>query len=69
MTEVSIVPQYAMSALNPTRKIGKMITDLLKSHRVRDRDAVMTELKRRLELVGPQRGRARASTRSSSPAA
>ena len=25
--KVSIVPQYAMSALNPTRKIGTMISD------------------------------------------
>jgi peptide/nickel transport system ATP-binding protein len=52
MTEVSLVPQYAMSALPPTRKIGKLITDLLKSHHVKDRRAVMTELKRRLELIG-----------------
>ena len=27
--EVSIVPQYAMSALNPTRQIGKMTRELL----------------------------------------
>ena len=40
MTEVSLVPQYAMSALTPTRKIGKLISDLLKSHRVQDRDEV-----------------------------
>jgi peptide/nickel transport system ATP-binding protein len=52
MTEVSLVPQYAMSALTPTRKIGTMINDLLKSHHVRDRGAVMTELRRRLELIG-----------------
>ena len=52
MTEVSVVPQYAMSALTPTRKIGTMINDLLKSHHVRDRDEVRTELKRRLELIG-----------------
>ena len=26
---ISIVPQYAMSALNPTRKIGAMIAELL----------------------------------------
>ncbi len=52
MTEVSLVPQYAMSALTPTRKIGKMINDLLRSHRVKDRTEVMTELKRRLELIG-----------------
>ncbi len=52
MTEVSLVPQYAMSALTPTRKIGKMISDLLKSHHVKDRAAVLTELSRRLELIG-----------------
>ncbi|MGH3299568.1 MAG: ABC transporter ATP-binding protein, partial [Trebonia sp.] len=52
MTEVSLVPQYAMSALTPTRKIGKVINDLLKSHHVKDRQAVRTELKRRLELIG-----------------
>ena len=52
MTEVSLVPQYAMSALTPTRKIGKLIHDLLKSHHIKDREAVLTELKRRLELIG-----------------
>jgi peptide/nickel transport system ATP-binding protein len=52
MTEVSLVPQYAMSALPPTRKIGRLINDLLKSHRVKDRRAVLTELQRRLELIG-----------------
>ena len=52
MTEVSLVPQYAMSALPPTRKIGRVINDLLKSHHVKDRPAVLTELKRRLELIG-----------------
>ena len=52
MTEVSLVPQYAMSALTPTRKIGRIIDDLLKSHRVKDRAQVITELMRRLELIG-----------------
>ena len=52
MTEVSLVPQYAMSALTPTRKIGKIINDLLRSHRVADRAAVRLELRRRLELIG-----------------
>ena len=28
---VSIVPQYAMSAMNPTRRIGSMVRDLLES--------------------------------------
>ena len=52
MTDVSLVPQYAMSALTPTRKIGKIINDLLRSHRVQDKQAVLTELRRRLALIG-----------------
>src|SRR6185437_16400596 len=52
MTDVSLVPQYAMSALTPTRKIGRLINDLLKSHQVKDREEVYTELKRRLALIG-----------------
>jgi len=52
MTEVSLVPQYAMSALTPTRKIGRLTSDLLKSHKVRNRDEVFTELRRRIELIG-----------------
>jgi peptide/nickel transport system ATP-binding protein len=49
--EVSLVPQYAMSALNPTRKVGTIARDLLESRGVRF-DAVLPELERRLELVG-----------------
>jgi peptide/nickel transport system ATP-binding protein len=52
---VSIVPQYAMSALNPTRKVGRMIGDLLRSRGV-DADAVHDELERRLDLVGLEPG-------------
>src|SRR5262249_60614141 len=50
MTEVSLVPQYAMSALTPNRKIGTLTDDLLKSHRVRYRGVVVTEMKRRAYL-------------------
>lgn len=49
--EVSLIPQYAMSALNPTRKIGRMINELLRSRGVRPAD-VADELNRRLETVG-----------------
>jgi peptide/nickel transport system ATP-binding protein len=52
MTEVSLVPQYAMSALPATRRIGKLTDDLLKSHGVRNRDEVLAEMKRRIELIG-----------------
>jgi peptide/nickel transport system ATP-binding protein len=48
--KVSIIPQYAMSALNPTRKIGKMISELLESRGVSYK-ATLPELKRRLDLV------------------
>jgi peptide/nickel transport system ATP-binding protein len=51
---VSIIPQYAMSAMNPTRKIGKMTADLLESRGV-DAVAMRPEIERRLELVGLQR--------------
>jgi peptide/nickel transport system ATP-binding protein len=49
--KVSIVPQSAMSALNPTRKIGTMISELLRSRGVSYNDR-LPELSRRLGLVG-----------------
>ncbi|SDE15999.1 ABC transporter ATP-binding protein [Glycomyces harbinensis] len=49
--EVSIIPQYSMSALNPTRKIGKMIAELLRSRGKSYRE-IKGELVHRLELVG-----------------
>ncbi len=35
--KVSIIPQYALSALNPTRRIGTMATELLASRHVHAR--------------------------------
>src|SRR5215467_2133380 len=52
---VSLVPQYAMSALNPTRKIGRMIRELLRARGVDPQEA-QQELERRLELVGLEPG-------------
>jgi peptide/nickel transport system ATP-binding protein len=49
--DVSIVPQYAMSALTPTRKVGKIIEELLESRGVRFAN-IRAELERRLLLVG-----------------
>ncbi len=51
MTKVSLVPQYAMNALNPTRRISRLTTDLLRSHNVRE-DGVLDEMKRRIRLIG-----------------
>jgi peptide/nickel transport system ATP-binding protein len=49
--DISVVPQYAMSALTPTRKVGKQIEELLESRGVRFA-TVRSELERRLTLVG-----------------
>lgn len=51
---ISIVPQYAMSALNPIRKIGRMIHELLRSRGVSS-NGIQKEIDRRLELVGLDR--------------
>ena len=48
--KISIIPQYAMNAMNPTRKIGKMIEEMLQAKKV-DYKIVLPELKKRLDLV------------------
>ncbi len=48
--KVSVIPQYAMNAMNPTRKIGKMASELLRARRA-DHRAALGELRRRLDLV------------------
>ncbi|MET8154919.1 ABC transporter ATP-binding protein [Sphaerisporangium sp. NPDC005289] len=50
--KVSLVPQYSMSAMNPTRKIGKMVGELLRSRGV---PLDQAKLEGRLELVGLSR--------------
>ena len=48
--DVSIIPQYAMNAMNPVRKIGRMTEELLRSKGV-DYAQIRPELQRRLDLV------------------
>jgi peptide/nickel transport system ATP-binding protein len=48
---VSVIPQYAMSAMNPTRKIGKMVSELVES-RGKSYGEIKPELLNRVELVG-----------------
>ena len=52
--DVSVIPQYAMSAMNPTRKIGKMTEALLESRGEIYRQ-IRPELLRRVDLVGLDR--------------
>lgn len=47
---ISIIPQYAMNAMNPIRKIGKMIQELLESRKV-DYSAIHPVLIQRLDMV------------------
>lgn len=47
---VSIIPQYAMNAMNPTRKIGRMTADLLQS-KGKSLESTLPEIKRRLDAV------------------
>ncbi|MFZ5921497.1 MAG: ABC transporter ATP-binding protein [Chloroflexota bacterium] len=49
-SDISIIPQYAMNALNPIRKIGRMTEELLQAKKV-DFKSMLPELKRRLDLV------------------
>ena len=48
--EISVIPQYAMNAMNPTRKIGRMAAELLRSRGI-DAKRALPELERRLDLV------------------
>lgn len=48
--KISTIPQYAMNAMNPILKIGKMVSEILKSKKV-DFKSTLPELKRRLDLV------------------
>ena len=48
--DISVIQQYAMNAMNPTRKIGRMAAELLRSRRIDARKA-LHELERRLDLV------------------
>jgi peptide/nickel transport system ATP-binding protein len=49
--EVSVIPQYAMSAMNPTRRVGTMVRELVESRGIRFA-SLRSELDRRLALVG-----------------
>ena len=48
---ISIIPQYALNALNPTVKIGRYIDDLLHEHNEALEGEILKELKKRLKIV------------------
>lgn len=48
--DISIIPQYAMNAMNPIRKIGKMTEELLNAKKISYHD-MLSEITRRLDMV------------------
>ncbi len=49
--KVAMVPQYAMNALNPTRRIGRLLAEVLASRGIEFR-RLLPEVRRRLDQVG-----------------
>jgi peptide/nickel transport system ATP-binding protein len=50
-TKISIIPQYAMDALSPTKRLREIIRDLAKAHGMTDTGEVLERAKERLKLV------------------
>lgn len=51
LDNISIIPQYALDAFSPTKKIKTFISDLVKEHGIRPDRAFFERVKRRFELV------------------
>jgi peptide/nickel transport system ATP-binding protein len=49
--EISIIPQYAMNAMSPTKKIGVFVRDLLEEHGVELDEDMRKRLRDRIALV------------------
>ncbi|NUU97607.1 ABC transporter ATP-binding protein [Marinitoga sp. 1138] len=49
--DISIIPQYAMDAFSPTKKIKKFISDLVKEHGINPDNKFFEKVKERLRLV------------------
>ncbi len=58
-TGVALVPQLAMSALNPVRRVGDQVAEAIRAHRRLDRADVDERVRELLVMVGidPDRGR------------
>ena len=52
-SEVAYIPQAAMNAMNPTRKVGKFIEDVMKAHEIRMTKQEVREMaEQRFSLLG-----------------
>ena len=49
--KISVIPQYAMNAMNPTRKIGAHDSAICLNHGAKTIEQILPELKNRLDLV------------------
>ncbi len=50
-TKISIIPQYSLNALNPTKKIREIVWDLAKEHGYTDKEEIESKLRERLRMV------------------
>lgn len=51
LRNISLIPQYALDAFSPTKKIKTLIRDLVQEHGIRTGHKFFTKVKERLELV------------------
>lgn len=51
LKNISIIPQYALDAFSPTKKIGKFIADLVSEHGINPDAKFFEKVKERLDLV------------------
>lgn len=51
-TQISIIPQYSLNALNPTKKIKDIVWDLSREHGYDNREEIENKLRERLGIVG-----------------
>jgi len=51
LKNISIIPQYALDALSPTKKIGTFVADLVREHGIRPDGAFFKRVEERLRFV------------------
>ncbi|MFW5980910.1 MAG: ABC transporter ATP-binding protein, partial [Halanaerobiaceae bacterium] len=51
LKNISIIPQYALDAFSPTKKIKTHIKDLVREHKVKPNEEFMNKVKERLGIV------------------
>jgi len=51
LSRISIIPQYALDALSPTKKIGEFVTDLVREHGIHPDRSFFAKVEERMRFV------------------